>query len=550
MNSSLPPSPSTSETAHAANVMQREVAAQTALRRTFAIISHPDAGKTTLTEKLLLYSGMIRTAGMVRARKGGKATSSDWMALEQERGISISASAMQFHYKGAVINVLDTPGHQDFSEDTYRTLTAADCAVMVLDAGKGVETQTRKLFAVCRMRGIPIMTFINKMDLPSKEPLALLQEVEEVLGIQSAVRNFPIGSGPRFKGVFYPDTQNVFLFNRSQIGGAGKAELLRCTLPEFIADEAVDPELRAQVKDDLELLAAAGTPFDHAAFLAGKQTPVFFGSALTNFGVEPFFDEFIEKGPRPRAYVAKKGADEVELAPDSLPFSGYVFKIQANMNPKHRDSMAYLRVCTGAFERDLVVKHQRSGKEVRLSRSYTMVAQDRETIDRAYPGDIVGVINPGVFAIGDTVSVTGGFEYLPMPQFPPEVVAQIRPTDVLRRKAFEKGVAQLASEGAVQILRSLKNPENPPYVAAVGKLQFEVLQYRLSDEYGVSTEMDVLPYRFSLYVTGEPNTLKRPQSSLLALDAMDRVVLLLSAEWEKQYVKDNNPPGSVKDFSI
>ena len=337
MNSSLPPSPSTSGSAHAANVMQREVAAQTALRRTFAIISHPDAGKTTLTEKLLLYSGMIRTAGMVRARKGGKATSSDWMALEQERGISISASAMQFHYKGAVINVLDTPGHQDFSEDTYRTLTAADCAVMVLDAGKGVETQTRKLFAVCRMRGIPIMTFINKMDLPSKEPLALLQEVEEVLGIQSAVRNFPIGSGPRFKGVFYPDTQNVFLFNRSQIGGAGKAELLRCTLPEFIADEAVDPELRAQVKDDLELLAAAGTPFDHAAFLAGKQTPVFFGSALTNFGVEPFFDEFIEMGPRPRAYVAKKGGDEVELAPDSLPFSGYVFKIQANMNPKHRD---------------------------------------------------------------------------------------------------------------------------------------------------------------------------------------------------------------------
>lgn len=533
----------------ATTALQREVAAQTELRRTFAIISHPDAGKTTLTEKLLLYSGMIRTAGMVRARKGGKATSSDWMALEQERGISISASAMQFHYKDAVINVLDTPGHQDFSEDTYRTLTAADCAVMVLDAGNGVEAQTRKLFAVCRMRGIPIMTFINKMDLPSKEPLALLQEVEDVLGIQSAVRNFPIGSGPRFKGVFYPDTRDVFLFNRSQIGGAGKAALTKCTLDEFLADETVDEELRKQVKDDLELLEAAGTPFDHDAFLAGKQTPVFFGSALTNFGVEPFFDEFVKMGPRPRSYVAKTKDKEIVLKPDQIPFSGYVFKIQANMNPKHRDSMAYLRVCTGAFERDLVVKHHRSGKEIRLSRSYTMVAKDRETIERAYPGDIVGVINPGVFAIGDTVSVSGGFDYLPMPQFPPEVVAQLRPTDVLRHKAFEKGVMQLAHEGAVSILRSYKNPDNPPYVAAVGKLQFEVLQYRLSDEYGVSTEIDLLPYRYSLYVIGDVPTLKRPQSSLLCLDAMQRVVLLLSAEWEKQYVKDNNPPNSVRDFA-
>jgi len=541
--------PKLTEKAGVVAAIQREVATQTALRRTFAIISHPDAGKTTLTEKLLLYSGMIRTAGMVRARKGGKATSSDWMGLEQERGISISASAMQFHYKGAVINVLDTPGHQDFSEDTYRTLTAADCAVMVLDAGKGVETQTRKLFAVCRMRGIPIMTFINKMDLYSKEPLALLQEVEDVLGIQSAVRNFPIGSGPRFKGVFYPDSQEVFLFDRSQIGGAGKAVLTKCKLQQFLADPTLDSELKAQVKEDLELLSAAGTPFDHAAFLAGKQTPVFFGSALTNFGVEPFFDEFVEMGPRPRSYSAKRGTEEVVLAPDESPFSGYVFKIQANMNPKHRDSMAYLRVCTGAFERDLVVKHHRSGKEIRLSRSYTMVAQDRETIERAYPGDIVGVINPGVFAIGDTVSVTGGFDYLPMPQFPPEVVAQIRPTDVLRHKAFEKGVMQLAHEGAVQILRSYRNPENPPYVAAVGKLQFEVLQYRLLDEYGVSTEIDLLPYRYSLYVTGDVATLKRPQSSLLALDAMQRVVLLLSAEWEKQYVKDNNPPGAVRDFA-
>lgn len=530
---------------------QKRVLNARQMRRTFAIISHPDAGKTTLTEKLLLYSGMIRTAGMVRARKGGKATSSDWMALEQERGISISASAMQFPYKDWIVNVLDTPGHQDFSEDTYRTLTAADSAVMVLDAAKGVETQTRKLFAVCRMRGVPILTFINKMDLPTKEPLDLLQEVEDVLKIHASPINWPIGSGQRFKGVVYPGSREAILFARSEVGGAGRAGIERVSLDDVIARKILDDDELAKLREDLELLEAAGNPYDHDKFLKGQVTPVFFGSALTNFGVEPFFDDFVKLAPQPHSYEATtEGAKEsIQVDPVGTNFSGYVFKIQANMNPRHRDSMAFLRICSGEFTRDMTVQHHRSHKEVRLSRSYSMVAQDRNTVEHAYPGDIVGVINPGVFAIGDTVSIDGGFNFKPMPQFPPEVVAQLRPLDVLRHKSFEKGVMQLAHEGAVQILRSWKNPESSPYVAAVGKLQFEVLQYRLKDEYGVDTAIDLLPYRYSAYVVGDPATLKRPQSSLLALDALDRVVILFSAEWEKQYTREQNPNHQVLDFS-
>jgi peptide chain release factor 3 len=528
---------------------QKEVQAQTAKRRTFAIISHPDAGKTTLTEKLLLYSGMIHTAGMVRARKGGKATSSDWMALEQERGISISASAMQFPYKDAIINVLDTPGHQDFSEDTYRTLTAADSAVMVLDASKGVEAQTRKLFAVCKMQKTPILTFINKMDLPSKDPLELLQEVEDVLGILASPINWPIGSGSSFKGVVYVKTRKVILFTRSEYGGAAKAELQEMTLDKAVQSGAISDDQYQQLQDELELLATAGNQFSTESFLNGEVTPVFFGSALTNFGIEPFFDAFTELAPAPHSYLARdtKGED-VEIDPVEEPFSAYVFKIQANMNPRHRDSMAYLRVCSGRFERDMVVKHHREGKELRLSRSYSMVAQDRNTVDQAFPGDIIGVINPGAFAIGDTVSLRGGFNYKPMPQFPPEIVAQIRPTDVMRHKAFEKGINQLAYEGAVQILRSFKNPKDPPLVAAVGRLQFEVLQYRLQDEYGVKTAIDFLPYKHSVYVMGDISKLMLPMGSFIAMDSRDRHVILLSAEWEKKYVREKNTGHEFRDF--
>ena len=529
--------------------MRARVQAAVATRRTFAIISHPDAGKTTLTEKLLLYSGMIRTAGMVRARKGGKATSSDWMAMEQERGISISASAMQFPYKGHVINVLDTPGHQDFSEDTYRTLTATDNAIMVIDAVKGVETQTRKLFAVCRMHQIPILTFVNKMDLPARPPLELLHEVEEVLKIGATPVNWPIGSGKAFRGVVDCRTKMVTLFSRAVGGGSvrSKAELL--TWAEFSASADVDPTVVASVNEDLELLEAAGNPFDRELFLKGELTPVFFGSALTNFGVEPFFDSFLELGSPPHHYAALEAdGGEIEVDPIDEPFSGFVFKIQANMNPKHRDCMAFMRVCSGEFERDMVVRHHRSNREIRLARSYSMVAQDRNTVERAYAGDVVGMINPGVFAIGDTVSLGSKFSYKPMPQFPPEVVAEVRPLDVMRRKAFEKGIAQLTSEGTVQMLRSYEHPGNQPLVAAVGKLQFDVLQYRLEEEYGVRTEVSPLPYKYSYYLEGDPKTLRKPQEAFFALDTQNRVVILFSSEWEKRFTLEQNPGHKLREF--
>jgi peptide chain release factor 3 len=420
---------------------------------------------------------------------------------------------------------------------------------MVLDASKGVEAQTRKLFAVCKLKKTPVLTFINKMDLPSKDPLDLLQEVEEVLGILASPISWPIGSGSSFKGIIYPATKRVILFSKSKIGGAGKAEFHSMHLDEAIATGEIDQDQAERLKDELELLEAAGNPYTHEDFVAGKITPVFFGSALTNFGVEPFFDSFTEMAPRPHSYEATNNqGDTVEVDPIQAPFSAYVFKIQANMNPKHRDSMAFMRVCSGRFERDIVVKHHRTNKDVRLSRSYSMVAQDRNTVDVGYPGDIIGVINPGVFAIGDTVSMKGGFNYKPMPQFPPEIVAQIRPTDVLRHKQFDKGILQLAYEGAVQILRSYRNPKDPPLVAAVGRLQFEVLQYRLRDEYGVETSIDFLPFKYSVYVEGDIKALSLPMGSMLALDARDRVVVLLKAEWEKKYVQEKNPDHVFKDF--
>ena len=511
-------------------------------RRTFAIISHPDAGKTTLTEKLLLYSGMVRTAGMVRARKGSKNASSDWMAMEQERGISITASAMQFPYKDAVINVLDTPGHQDFSEDTYRTLTAADSAIMVIDAAKGIETQTKKLFAVCRMRNVPILTFINKCDLPTRDPLELLQELEEVLGIQAAPIYWPIGEGKSFAGVVEIENKTILLFEKSQFGGAERAILKRIPYSELQASDMLDAELKAKLESDLELIAGAGNKFDKEAFLKGEQTPVFFGSALTNFGVEPFFDTFVELAPSPRPTKIKKdNGEETYLQPEDSTFSGFVFKIQANMNPKHRDSMAFLRICSGVFTRDMTAKNERLGTEVRLSRSYSMLAKDRETIDNAYPGDVVGFTNPGAFQIGDTISSTPGFCFPDMPQFAPEIVSQIRPLDVMRRKAFDKGLTQLSNEGAIQILKSYDNPAAPMMVAAVGRLQFDVLQYRIEDEYNVKTQLEFLPYTVCLYIVGDPRTVKKTQSAALAVDLKDRPLILLTGEWEKRYITEQNP---------
>jgi peptide chain release factor 3 len=516
-------------------------------RRTFAIISHPDAGKTTLTEKLLLYSGMIQTAGMVRGRKGGKVAVSDWMGMEQERGISITASAMQFPYKDAIINVLDTPGHQDFSEDTYRTLTAADCAIMVIDAAKGVETQTRKLFDVCHLRGIPVMTFINKMDLPGRDPLDLMQEVEQVLKIHSSAINWPVGTGREFKGVMDRRTQELLLFSKISVGGAAKATVERLSLQDPAVETRLTPELIEKLHHDLELLEVAGNPFDADKFLNGEVTPVFFASALNNFGVEPFFDAFVEMAPRPGARIADTpSGGEITVDPVETPFSAYVFKLQANMNPKHRDSTAFMRVCSGRFERDVVVKHHRLGKELRLSRPHSMLASDRNTLDVAYPGDIVGVINPGVFSIGDTLSLQGGFDFKPLPQFQPEIFAQVRPKDVSKRKSFDKGLQQMTEEGTVQLLKSWNDLDI--YVAAVGRLQFDVLQYRLKAEYGAETHLELLPYQSSAWLVGDPETFDPPVQVLKTRDRRDRPVILFKTPWDKEYTQRKCPNHKLVDM--
>ncbi len=524
-----------------------ELSAAAARRRTFAIISHPDAGKTTLTEKLLLYSGLIRTAGMVRGRKGGKATASDWMGMEQERGISITASAMQFPYKQAVINLLDTPGHQDFSEDTYRTLTAADSAIMVIDAAKGVEAQTRKLFAVCRLRRIPVLTLINKMDLPGRPPLDLMTEVEQALNIHASAVNWPIGSGSEFVGIVNRENSHVELFSRTAHGGATKVDVDTMALANLAQSGRVSQEVLEQVRHDLELLEIAGNPFDRELFLQGEVTPVFFASALTNFGIESFLDAFVKLAPSPGARLADaEDGSELSIDPIERPFSAYVFKLQANMNPKHRDSTAFLRVCSGRFERDMLVKHHRLGREVRLSRPHSLVAQERSTVEEAFPGDIIGIINPGLFAIGDTISTTGGFNFKPLPQFQPEIFARIRPSDVGKRKPFDKGMWQMAQEGTVQIMHSLQDQE--PLVAAVGRLQFDVLQYRLRSEYRVETMLDQLPFTCSAWLDGDPATFKAPSASMIVKDQRDRIVVLFGDQLMKSIARDRNPGHTLRDM--
>ncbi len=520
--------------------MEETLEEAVAKRRTFAIISHPDAGKTTLTEKLLLYSGQIQTAGMVKGRKGRKAATSDWMAMEQERGISITSSAMQFAYKNVVINVLDTPGHEDFSEDTYRTLTAADCAIMVIDASKGVEKQTRKLFEVCHLRKIPVLTFINKMDMPGREPLDLMNEVENVLGIQSYAYNWPIGTGREFRGVVDRKTKEGIFFSKTSIGGAQKADLERKPLKEA----------GSQVLEELELLDLAGNAFERSRFLKGEVTPVFFASALTNFGVEPFFDAFIDLAPCPHARLADKlDGTEIEIDPIKTPFSGYVFKLQANMDRRHRDNMAFIRICSGKFERDLTVKHHRLNREIRLSRPHGMVAGERTTLESAYPGDVIGVINPGLFAIGDTISLTGGFNFKPLPQFQPEIFAKIYPKDVGKRKSFDKGVSQLTDEGAIQLLHSYER-EGDLIFAAVGKLQFEVMQYRLKDEYGVETILTPLPYQCSAWVLGDMTKFEKTSTCLLLKDKRERPMVLFTSQWEKQYCIKQNPHHQLVDVLV
>ena len=518
-----------------------------ARRRTFAIISHPDAGKTTLTEKLLLYSGVLQSAGMVKSRKGKLATS-DWMGMEQARGISITSSAMQFAYRDCIINVLDTPGHEDFSEDTFRTLIAADSAIMVLDAGKGVEAQTRKLFEVCRLRGIPILTFINKLDLPGRDPLDLMTELEEALGIQSSAMNWPVGSGRKFQGVVDRRKRELQLFEKTAAGGAKKSEITRIPMdsPEF--EERLGVEMAEEVRGELELLEVAGNEFTTERFLSGEITPTFFGSALTNFGLGPFFDAFVELAPCPSGrMVTKKDGTQVEqVVTDD--FSAFVFKIQANMDRRHRDCVSFMRICSGSYTPDMQVMHDRLGKKVRLARPQSIVAQERHTIDVAFAGDVVGLVGKNLYAIGDTLSLSGGIEHEPLPLFQPELFARIAPVNTSDRKRFDKGMDNLIMEGAVQQVWADVGPRDP-MIGAVGKLQFESLVYRLEDEYGVETRLTQLPYECSAWLEDNEDTFKAPVNSMLAKDKRGRRVILFKSQLDKRIAMQQNPEHRLLDYA-
>jgi peptide chain release factor 3 len=509
------------------------------IRRNFAIISHPDAGKTTLTEKLLLYGGAIHEAGSVKARRDQRAATSDWMEMEKQRGISITSTVMQFNYKNFMINLLDTPGHKDFSEDTYRTLAAADNAVMLIDAGKGLEPQTRKLFEVCKLRGLPIFTFANKMDRPCRSPLELMDEIEQELGLQVYLVNYPIGGGDRFKGVFDRHTRKIHLFERSIHGSkAAKDSIMELDDPRL--KELLEPDIFAQFHEELELIEGIGPELDLDAVHAGKMTPMFFGSAMTNFGVELFLNSFLSYGLKP----APHGSSQGEILPTYPEFTGFVFKLQANMDPRHRDRVAFVRVCSGKFEKDMSVNHARTGKVVRLSRPQKLFAQDREVIETAYPGDIIGLNNPGMFAIGDTIYLGQKLEYAGIPCFSPELFAFLRNPNPSKFKQFNKGVSELQEEGAVQIMYSADEAKRDPILAAVGQLQMEVVQFRLENEYGVETQLDWLPYTVARWVDGGWEALEKAGrlfNTVTVKDAWGRPVLLFKNTWNCQQLEGDEP---------
>ena len=519
--------------------LDNELQAAVEQRRNFAIISHPDAGKTTLTEKLLLYGGAIHEAGAVKARRAQRHATSDWMAMEQQRGISITSTVLQFDYAGYRINLLDTPGHQDFSEDTYRTLAAADNAVMLEDAAKGLEPQTRKLFEVCRMRALPIFTFFNKLDRPGREPLELMDEIEQELGLQTFAVNWPIGMGDRFRGVFDRRKRQIHLFERSA-HGSREAEDTVIELGDPRLETLLDQDLYHQLKEDLELLEEVGTDLDLDLVHQGKMTPVFFGSAMTNFGVELFLDAFLDYALKPGMRRSTQG----DIAPTNPEFSGFVFKLQANMDPKHRDRIAFVRVCSGKFEKDMVVNHARSGKSVRLSHPQKLFAQGRQSLEEAYPGDVIGLNNPGVFAIGDTIYHGPRLEYEGIPCFSPELFAYLRNPNPSKFKQFRKGVNELREEGAVQIMYSADEAKRDPILAAVGQLQFEVVQFRLLNEYGVETRLEPLPYSVARWVGGGWEALEkvgRLFNTVLVKDSWGRPVLLFRNTWNCQQVEGEHP---------
>lgn len=527
------------------NFQPNSISKQVSPRRTFAIISHPDAGKTTMTEKLLLFGGAIRLAGTVKGRKSNKYATSDWMQIEKERGISVTSSAMQFTYNNTHVNILDTPGHQDFSEDTFRTLVAADSAVMLIDIVKGVEAQTIKLFKVCRMRGIPIFTFINKLDRYGKDPLDVLKEIEDVLGISSYPMNWPVGMGKEFCGIY--DRQK----NRLELFKDGEAEFIWADhrgVEDPKIKECLDQDLYEKLVEDIALLDIAGDPYDEELIQNGNLSPIFFGSALSNLGVQTFLEKFLMMAPEPRPQKSNTGL----IYPTDPNFSGFIFKVQANMNPAHRDRIAFLRVCSGRFERGMTVNHVRTGKKIKLPQPQQFLAQDRDILEEAYPGDVVGLFDPGIFLIGDTLCQEGSFEFEKLPNFSPEHFARITNLDFSKYKQFQKGLHQLAEEGTVQVFKTIMDGLEDMIVGVVGQLQFEVLVHRLENEYGTRIQLHPLPYQLARWVESESKidiSKLKALKNLCVNDHKDRLVVLFESEYYLDRLKDKYPDIKFKTAS-
>ena len=517
-------------------------------RRTFAIISHPDAGKTTLTEKFLLYGGAINLAGSVKGKATARHAVSDWMEIEKERGISVTSSVLQFEYDNFCINILDTPGHQDFSEDTYRTLMAADSAVMVIDASKGVEAQTRKLFKVCVMRKIPIFTFINKMDRDAGDMFELLDEIERELGIATCPMNWPIGSGKGFKGVYDREEKCVHTYSDTQKGTKEGETTIIPVSEEDKLTEYIGGELKDKLYEDVELLDGASAEFDLDVVRAGDLTPVFFGSALTNFGVEIFLQHFLKMTTTPLPRKADTGVVE----PAERDFSAFVFKIQANMNKAHRDRIAFMRICSGKYEAGMEVKHVQGGKFMRLSQPQQIMASERKILEEAYAGDIIGVFDPGIFSIGDTICMPKEqFQYEGIPTFAPEHFARVRQMDTMKRKQFVKGITQIAQEGAIQIFQEFNTGMEEIIVGVVGVLQFEVLKYRLENEYNVEIRLESLPYEHIRWVENKEidmTKLTGTSDMKKVKDMKGNPLLLFVNQWSIGMTVDRNERLILSEF--
>ena len=517
-------------------------------RRTFAIISHPDAGKTTLTEKLLLYGGAIHLAGTVKGRRDTRHATSDWMQMEQERGISVTSSVLQFEYQDRQVNLLDTPGHADFSEDTYRTLIAADSAVMLLDNRKGVEERTRQLFEVCHRRRTPIFTFVNKCDRPGMEPLQLLDDVERDLGLKCFPITWPIVDGNRFLGVFHLQLRQIFLFEKGEDHGQSRAIARVASLDDPALNELIGQGPADTLKEEIELIEMAGTEFTRETFLSGEVSPTYFGSALTNFGVEPFLASFLELAPSPVPRESSAGP----VDPVDEHFTGFVFKIQANMDPKHRDRIAFVRICSGRFEAGMQVKHVRTGKPLRLSGPTQFMARERTLVEEAWPGDVVGIHDRGNLRIGDTLSNNGNLEFSGIPRFSPEHFARIRIADPLRRKQLDTGLKQLSEEGAAQVFfgESIAGPA--AIVGAVGMLQFDVLLHRLEHEYGVGAKLDFLPYKVARWVEGPQDAIERLGSGIgrsLVFDSKERPLVLFETTWSLRTAMEKETSVTFHDIA-